>query len=177
MDMLLEVVEGPDAGRRIDLSKPAVLGRDSSADVVLADERISRRHARVSPSQDGIEVEDLDSTNGTFVNDNQLHGRTMIRPGDTVIVGVTVLQARSAQQVREQGSAVRTAPPPLATAPRRPTYVDDDARPAARAGQGAGIPELDRLVDSRVKAKATLAPLALFVLTALIVVIYLGAIR
>jgi len=177
MDMLLEVVEGPDAGRQIALPRPLVLGRDSSADVVLADEQVSRRHARVSPSQNGIEIEDLESTNGTFVNDNQLHGRIEIRPGDTVIVGVTVLEARSAQQAREQGSAVRAVPPPLATAPRRPTYVDDEARPAARAGQGAGIPALDRLVDSRVKAKATLAPLALFVLAALVVVIYLGLVR
>ena len=48
------------------------------------------------------------------------------------------------------------------------------AAQVARAGQGAGIPELDRLVDARVKSKAMLAPLALFVLVALVVVIYLG---
>ena len=71
---------------------------------------------------------------------------------------------------------MRAVPPGLAT-PRAPPGLRATQDPAqvARAGQGAGVPELDRLVDARVKSKATLAPLAIFVLVALIVVIYLGA--
>jgi pSer/pThr/pTyr-binding forkhead associated (FHA) protein len=177
MDMMLEVVEGPEAGREIPLTVPTVLGRDGSADIVLADTQVSRRHARVVPDQAGVTVEDLESTNGTFVNHNQVHGRAALGVGDSLLLGVTVMQLRTAQQVREQGSAVRAVPPGLAIQPRRPTYVDPVGAPSERAGQGAGIPELDRLLDSRVKAKATLAPLAVFVLAALVVVIYLGLVR
>jgi pSer/pThr/pTyr-binding forkhead associated (FHA) protein len=174
MDLLFEIVEGPDAGRQIELSRPIVRGRDQSADVVLGDGQISRRHVRVSPSNGGALVEDLESTNGTFVNSDEVHAPVEVRPGDQLLVGVTVMQLRSSEQVRAQPSAVRAVPPGLAAPERRPAYVDRDEGQTARAGQGAGIPELDRLVDSRVKSKAALAPLAVFVLVALVVVIYLG---
>ena len=178
MDLLFEIVEGPGAGRQIVLTGPVVIGRDSSADVVLDDGQISRRHARVTPSNGGVVVEDLESTNGTFVNHDEVQAPVELRPGDELLVGVTVLQLRSPEQVRVQASAVRAIPPALATPERRPAYVDSDGGgQPARAGAGAGIPELDRLVDSRVKSKATLAPLAIFVLAALVVVIYLGLVR
>ena len=177
MDLLLEIVEGPGAGRQIELRGPVVLGRDESADVVLEDGQISRRHARVTPSAGGIVVEDLESTNGTFVNHDEVHTPVALAPGDELLVGVTVMQLRSPEQVRAQASAVRAVPPGLATPERRPAYVDAAPGQVERAGQGAGIPELDRLVDSRVKSKAALAPLAIFVLVALLVVIYLGVVR
>ena len=175
--LLFEIVEGPGAGRQIELTGPLVIGRDTAADVVLDDGQISRRHARVSPSNGGVVVEDLESTNGTFVNHNEVHAPVELRPGDELLVGVTVLQLRSPEQVRVQASAVRAVPPALAMPEQRPAYVDSGGAQAARAGAGAGIPELDRLVDSRVKSKAALAPLAIFVLVALIVVIYLGLVR
>src|SRR4051794_11541844 len=160
MELLFEIVEGPGAGRQIQLTGPIVLGRDASADVVLDDGQISRRHARVTPSNGGVVVEDLESTNGTFVNDDEVQAPVELRPGDQLLVGVTLLQLRSPEQVRVQASAVRAVPPGLATPERRPAYVDsDDGAGPARAGAGAGVPELDRLVDSRVKSKATLAPL------------------
>jgi pSer/pThr/pTyr-binding forkhead associated (FHA) protein len=176
MDLLLEIVEGPGAGRQIELRGPVVLGRDESADVVLEDGQISRRHARVTPSASGgIVVEDLESTNGTYVNQDEVHSPVNLVPGDELLVGVTVMQLRSPDQVRAQASAVRAVPPGLATPERRPAYVEqEDRAQVARAGQGAGIPELDQLVDARVKSKAMLAPLALFVLVVLVVVIYLG---
>jgi pSer/pThr/pTyr-binding forkhead associated (FHA) protein len=177
MELLFEIVEGPGAGRQIQITGPIVLGRDASADVVLDDGQISRRHARITPSNGGAVVEDLESTNGTFVNDDEVQAPVELRPGDQLLVGVTLLQLRSPEQVRVQASAVRAVPPGLATPERRPAYVDSDGPGPARAGAGAGIPELDRLVDSRVKSKATLAPLAIFVLAALVVVIYLGLVR
>jgi pSer/pThr/pTyr-binding forkhead associated (FHA) protein len=66
--LLLEIVEGPGAGRQHRVEGPVVLGRDAGADVVLDDARVSRRHARMTPEPGGIVVEDLGSRNGTFVN-------------------------------------------------------------------------------------------------------------
>jgi pSer/pThr/pTyr-binding forkhead associated (FHA) protein len=177
MSLMLEIVEGPSAGRQFEITQPVVIGRDATADLVIDDTQASRRHARIEPSAHGAIVEDLGSTNGTFVNDNELHGRAEVGPNDELIVGVTVLQIRTPQEVQRQPSAVRAVPTSFSIPESRPTFTDavtgDQGRPA---GPGdSGVPELERLRDSRVKGKATVAPLAIFVLVALVVVIYLGA--
>jgi len=63
-----------------------VLGRSSRCDVVLADLSVSRRHARLWFRDGKWLLQDLASTNGTFVN-GRLVGRCELRPGDLVVVG------------------------------------------------------------------------------------------
>jgi pSer/pThr/pTyr-binding forkhead associated (FHA) protein len=179
MELTLEIVEGPDAGWRAPLRQPLVIGRASTADLTLDDERASREHARISPEGGGAVVEDLGSRNGTYLNQNEVHGPARLRPGDEVVIGVTVLAVRSPTDVARQPSAVRAVPPPLAVPEGRPDFVapargGGNARTHDAGGADTGIPELDRLVDRRVRGKARMAPLAVFVLAALIVVIYLG---
>jgi pSer/pThr/pTyr-binding forkhead associated (FHA) protein len=184
----LEIVEGADAGRRVELVAPLTVGRAADADLVLADELVSRRHARVSQRGAGAVVEDLGSRNGTFVNGNQIYGPTRLVPGDQLQLGVTLVELRSVTQIAERPSAVQPVPPPLAAPERTPDYlpdqpVADPARtPAGGAVDGAvggGAPrhELDSLLDSRTKGKARTAPLALFVLAALVVIVYLATAR
>jgi pSer/pThr/pTyr-binding forkhead associated (FHA) protein len=170
--LTLEIVEGPGAGRQLVLDGPVVLGRSPEANLRLDDGQASRRHARVSPAADGSAiVEDLGSANGTFVNDNELHGQARLDPGDQLLIGVTIVQVRSREQVIAQPSAVRAVPPGLAMAPRRPDYVDADAI-AAELGASGGTPELERYLDVQVRRRAQLAPLALMVLIALALCIY-----
>jgi pSer/pThr/pTyr-binding forkhead associated (FHA) protein len=184
----LEIVEGADTGRRVELVAPLTVGRAADADLVLADELVSRRHVRVSQRGAGAVVEDLGSRNGTFVNGNQIHGPTRLVPGDQLQLGVTLVELRSVTQIAERPSAVQPVPPPLAVPERTPDYlpgqpVADPARtPAGGAVDGAvggGAPrhELDSLLDSRTKGKARTAPLALFVLAALVVIVYLATAR
>jgi hypothetical protein len=96
-------------------------------------------------------------------------------PDDELLIGVTVMQVRTPAAVQRQPSAVR-AVPAFATPESRPAFTE----PVKGGGGSAlpptdsGVPELERLRDSRVKTKASLAPLAIFVLAALAVVIYLG---
>ena len=67
-EISLEVIEGPDAGKQIAVDRPIVIGRDAQSDLVLQDGEVSGQHARITPSPDGTAtVEDLESTNGTFV--------------------------------------------------------------------------------------------------------------
>ena len=173
MTLMLEIVEGPGAGTQFDVSQALVIGRDDSADLVIEDSQASRRHARIEPTAHGAIVEDLQSTNGTFINDNELHGRAELGPDDELLIGVTVMQVRTPQQVQRQPSAVR-AVPAFAAPESRPAFTEPVS--GAKAGPAdSGVPELERLRDSRVKTKASLAPLAIFVLAALAVVIYLGA--
>jgi len=168
MDLTLEIVEGPGAGWRAPLRRAIVVGRDPTADLSLEDTQASRHHARITPEASGAVVEDLDSTNGTFINGSEIHGSATLAPGDELVVGVTVLQLGGAAQP----SAVRALPPALAAAPGQPSFV----KPVASGGgpEPAGVPGLDRLVDAKTKSRARLAPLAIFVLVALVVLIYLG---
>lgn len=66
------------------------LGRLSAQGSFDKDEELSRRHARISVTKEGgIEVEDLDSTNGTFVNEQQLVGKRLVTESDVVRIGST----------------------------------------------------------------------------------------
>jgi predicted component of type VI protein secretion system len=213
-ELSLEIVEGTGAGRMVAVTGTVTIGRGQDADLVLADELVSRRHAQVTPAGPGAVVEDLGSRNGTFVNGEGIHGPVRLEPGDQLQLGVSLVELRSASQIAERPSAVHPVPPPLAVPPRAPDYLaganpDEDASPgvgaaspADRAGSprapdpaapvaahpaapdhaAAGAPgrtrhELDPLLDSRVKGKARTAPLALFVLAALVVIIFLATTR
>src|SRR5215210_8111580 len=171
MSLMLEIVEGPGAGKQFEITQPVVIGRDNTADLVIDDTQASRRHARIEPTGQGAVVEDLNSTNGTFINDNELHGRAELGPDDELLIGVTVMQVRTPQAVEAQPSAVR-AVPAFAVPESRPAFTAPIEGKAAPTD--SGVPELERLRDSRVKTKASLAPLAIFVIAALAVVIYLG---
>jgi hypothetical protein len=74
-------------------SSPLTLGRGSPNDIELGgDEFASARHARIEPRRDGVWVEDIGSTNGTFVNGTRLDRPRRLTPGDVVRVGETDLR-------------------------------------------------------------------------------------
>jgi len=79
---------------RYDLnSRPLTAGRAESNDLVLeGDEFASSRHARIEPRRDGVWVEDLGSTNGTYVNGVKLSRSRRLAPGDIVRIGETDLR-------------------------------------------------------------------------------------
>ena len=62
-------------------------GRDATCAIVLSVGQASRQHARLSPADQGVLVEDLNSTNGTFVNDKKITAPTLITPGDELRIG------------------------------------------------------------------------------------------
>jgi pSer/pThr/pTyr-binding forkhead associated (FHA) protein len=175
-DLTLEIVEGPGAGRQLVLDKPALIGRSPDADLPLEDGQASRRHAQVSPASDGSAVvEDLGSANGTFVNQNELVGPARLDPGDELLIGVTLIQVRSQQQVAAQPSALRAVPAGLAITPRQPDYVNPEVIAAElgdKADKGGGPSELDKWRDVNVRRRAQLAPLAFTMLIALALCVY-----
>ena len=74
-------------------STPVTIGRSQENEIELSgDEFASARHARVEPRPDGVWIEDVGSTNGTFVNDIKLRGPRKLAPGDVVRVGETDLR-------------------------------------------------------------------------------------
>jgi pSer/pThr/pTyr-binding forkhead associated (FHA) protein len=89
------VVEGPGlrAGSTITISSATVVGRDAGTGIKLdGDDFASSRHASIEPRADGVWVEDLGSTNGTFVNGEKITGKTLVRAGDAVRIGQTELR-------------------------------------------------------------------------------------
>ncbi len=77
------------AGAAYDLSGGALLGRGDQADIVLEDSFASSRHARLVPHGDVIVLEDLGSTNGTYLNDEPLRSPQPLHPGDRIRIGDT----------------------------------------------------------------------------------------
>ena len=75
------------AGAAYDLSDGALLGRGDQADIVLEDSFASSSHARLAPHGDVIVLEDLGSTNGTYLNDEPLRGPQPLHPGDRIRIG------------------------------------------------------------------------------------------
>jgi pSer/pThr/pTyr-binding forkhead associated (FHA) protein len=85
------VKTGPEAGRRVELGIDVVIGRQD-ADLVLEDPEVSRRHAVLRRSGESVVIEDLDSTNGTFVEGERIRKPITLGPGDQVRVGRTTLE-------------------------------------------------------------------------------------
>jgi pSer/pThr/pTyr-binding forkhead associated (FHA) protein len=92
------VLGGPGlrAGKTIEIVSATVIGRDAGTGIRLdGDEFASSQHARIEPRQDGVWVEDLGSTNGTFLNERRLESPSQVRSGDKIRIGTTVLELRA----------------------------------------------------------------------------------
>jgi S1-C subfamily serine protease len=90
--MKLFVRSGAAAGTSIDLVGSVVVGRGDDCDVVLPDEKASRQHARITAAADGTAtVEDLGSTNGTYVRGSRIHRPTAVGQADELVIGDTRL--------------------------------------------------------------------------------------
>jgi FHA domain len=79
-------------------SNALTVGRDPGSGLSLeSDDYVSTHHARVKPRPDGVWIEDLGSTNGTFVNGDRLMRPQLLRPGDVIRIGQTDLRFEPAQ--------------------------------------------------------------------------------
>ena len=89
------VVEGSNDGARADLdSAPILIGRGSDAAIRLDDDYVSTRHARIAASGDQWFVEDLGSTNGTYIGTVRITQPTTLTLGTQVRIGKTILELR-----------------------------------------------------------------------------------
>src|ERR1700739_1481341 len=92
-----------------------VLGRDASADISLPDPAVSRRHARLHRGLDGVWLEDLGSTNGTYINGDRLTVPYRLRDGDEVKLGnsLAVFHEAASPPDATEVIAVPIAPTPI----------------------------------------------------------------
>lgn len=86
-------MNGNQTDRRLELPSPVcVIGRDPTSSVRLEEDSVSKQHARLARVGDRFEIEDLDSSNGTFVNGRRIHGRAEVKPGDLLRLGAVILK-------------------------------------------------------------------------------------
>jgi pSer/pThr/pTyr-binding forkhead associated (FHA) protein len=89
------ITEGANAGETISLDlAPLLIGRGSDAAIRLDDDYVSTRHARIAASGDQWFVEDLGSTNGTYIGPSRLTQPTTLQLGTQVRIGKTTLELR-----------------------------------------------------------------------------------
>ena len=89
----LIVIYGEDMGRRVHVgTEPLVIGRSPQCDVQIDQESVSRNHCRILFHEGQFRVRDLDSTNGTYVNDDLIDEEGRLRHGDQLKVGRTILK-------------------------------------------------------------------------------------
>ena len=124
----LVVRQGTQAGMSFVISgSQAVLGREEGLDIVLQDPESSRRHARVIWQGGRYVIEDMGSTNGTFVNGMQITMPQALNPGDSIAIGQTALVFQLSGT--DVGSAFYQAPQPA------PTYTAPPGIAPARSNK------------------------------------------
>ncbi len=74
-----------------------LVGRDATCAIRIDEDLVSRRHARLRADEDGLVFEDLDSSNGSRVNEVRVAGPVRLRDGDRVRIGLTILEVERVQ--------------------------------------------------------------------------------
>jgi hypothetical protein len=109
-EITLRVLDGADCGRVYEqLPTPVTIGREEGNTIQINDERVSRFHVKIQADQDKIVITDLESTNGTRINGEDIQLR-ILRYGDTIMIGRTVLLFGSREQIAERLAALRGDP-------------------------------------------------------------------
>ena len=95
------VISGPDVGEMFPIGHGGVIGRGDESFIQLSDTETSRNHAKVTVSEQGICVEDLNSTNGTLVNGDPVNTH-VLKDGDRIQIGTTTILKFSYQDAVEE---------------------------------------------------------------------------
>ena len=138
----LVITEGPLHGERFPVEAELVVGR-VDADITIDDPLISRRHAIIRRAGSAVEIEDLGSLNGTWVNGEQVEGRRALAGGDVVQIGGssfevesdraesgrTVLAPVAPRFLAPRARSIDIAHPVDVVQPRTPSVTEDELRP------------------------------------------------
>ncbi len=136
---VLIILSGKHQGKRLTLPDgEVVIGRDETCQVRLATNEVSRFHCRLRCAADQVMVNDLESSNGTLINDLPIHSEVELSPGDTLRIGPMVFQL-----VGKKGEA-SASPAPGKKSPSDEsimTWLVDDEVSKGKSGDTTIIPK------------------------------------
>jgi pSer/pThr/pTyr-binding forkhead associated (FHA) protein len=164
--IVLRVTEGPATGNLLRVgAEELLIGRQAPGQGKLGNDiEISRRHARVTRSGDGsFVIEDLGSTNGTFVNGDRITGARVLQAGDKLEMGDTKLTVEVPEPIEDKLIAPTGAPPAVTTFAAIPPQFAAAPEPAVDEPTGqseAAAPEADAALEAVDRADAALADAA-----------------
>ena len=128
-----------------------VIGRSSELDMVLVEEMVSRKHARIALAEGTISIEDLGSTNGTFVNGEKVQQGTL-REGDRVLIGTNILKVVAAPQDAEARANLKAMAVGRVTAKQQPGRATEEAPRMSGNLEEIPLPDLLQLFGTSRKA-------------------------
>jgi pSer/pThr/pTyr-binding forkhead associated (FHA) protein len=121
-----------------------VIGRSSELDMVLVEEMVSRKHARINLSDGVINIEDLGSTNGTFVNGEKVE-RGTLHEGDRVLIGTNILKVIATAQDADQKLDLKSVAAGRVTARQRMSRAAEEAPRMSGSLEEIPLPDLLQL--------------------------------
>ncbi len=130
------------------MDREIVVGRSSDLDMVLVEDMVSRKHAKIAASGDQIVIQDLGSTNGTFVNGEKIK-KARLKEGDRILIGTSIIKlvaVDSSQAVSEEAARQRLE----ATGQRR--SVSGANKPMSGSIDEIPLPDLLQLLSTSRKS-------------------------
>jgi pSer/pThr/pTyr-binding forkhead associated (FHA) protein len=130
------------------MDREIVVGRSSDLDMVLVEDMVSRKHAKIAATGDQIVIQDLGSTNGTFVNGEKIK-KARLKEGDRILIGTSIIKliaVDGAQAVSEEAARQRLE----ATGQRR--SVSGANKPMSGSIDEIPLPDLLQLLSTSRKS-------------------------
>ncbi|MGA9335718.1 MAG: FHA domain-containing protein [Rudaea sp.] len=107
---LLRGVSGPTFGKTYAVVGTLIVGRSSECDIAIASDEISRHHAKLQVTPDGVVIEDMGSANGSFVNNQRIHAPTLLKAGDELRLDTVRFLLMSPGMEAHPAATARTEP-------------------------------------------------------------------
>ena len=139
----LRFLSGKNQGSEYVLDDPCtiIVGRASDVDLILIEGMVSRNHTRFELADGELSVEDMGSTNGTFVNGDKIKDKRALIESDRVLIGTTILKIVFSE------SPVGTKPPPPKSTPMDDVQTADRNQMAGKLSE-VSVPELIEMFGS-----------------------------
>ena len=129
------------------MNREIIIGRSSDLDMVLVEDMVSRRHAKITTTDTEIYIQDLGSTNGTFVNGEKVT-RSRLQEGDRILVGTSIIKMVAVDQNAEHQSEAEARRRLEAGANRHST----SGRPMSGVIEEIPLPDLLQLLSTSRKS-------------------------
>jgi pSer/pThr/pTyr-binding forkhead associated (FHA) protein len=162
----LTMRSGPTPGKTFPLEKQEILlGRDLANDISISDPEVSRRHARFLMQEDNVIIEDLGSTNGTFLNGQRIASPQQLRAGDVITLGENIVMVFDKGNFDPDATVISTGvdqtvqPTPQPEAPMpQPSYGVIPPQPASQPAPVGQAPAPEKPAEDVEQFRSQMKP-------------------